>query len=564
MQFLPIVQRELLVAARKRSTYLSRTFSAGVLLVLFPLVIASDPRAVGGPGPMLLWVLSSFMFFECMLAGVRYTSDCLSEEKREGTLGLLFLTSLNGFDIVSGKIIARSAPAVYNLVAGIPILALTLLVGGVAGQQIFALSITFVAAIFLSLSVGAFISSRSTGERSVLTQTLALLLFLSFLPVILSQFSAWMLSAPGPKVYLNLPEGLVKLFSFLYSARFLSPYHAFMEAQRGFRPDLQPTLWVLLAISIGLLAYASWRIHNRFDESANAIAPAQKSPRRRAFVPPSWMPGFNYNPVLWLASGGRSGWAPVVGLSVLFLLFGIICRIGLENNINWVRFVLIFGTLGAHWLYKFLVTAETCRQLNHDKRSGALEILLTTPIEAQKVVRAQIVTTRRRWLLAGISLGLMNTIWMMEDGFIQDDIGVLLPISVGLIAFDSYALAWCAVLNSIRGDRYGPTVFRTFLQVMGVPFAAVMIVILLAMGVSAREETMAVIFTLWGIATAIFDCFLVSQARSRLANLRALAAGDQLIRRPFNLPVPRPPHRAIPLISTPAPIAAVCDRRSSP
>ena len=28
------------------------------------------------------------------------TADCLSEEKREGTLGLLFLTDLRGYDIV--------------------------------------------------------------------------------------------------------------------------------------------------------------------------------------------------------------------------------------------------------------------------------------------------------------------------------------------------------------------------------------------------------------------------------------------------------------------------------
>jgi len=34
-----------------------------------------------------------------LLCGVFLTSDCLSEEKREGTLGLLFLTDLKGFDI---------------------------------------------------------------------------------------------------------------------------------------------------------------------------------------------------------------------------------------------------------------------------------------------------------------------------------------------------------------------------------------------------------------------------------------------------------------------------------
>ena len=548
MQFLPIVQRELLVAARRRSTYLFRAFSAGILLAVFALVLAAKPPGPGGPGTMLFWLLSSLMFFECMLAGVRYTSDCLSEEKREGTLGLLFLTSLNGFDIVFGKIIARAAPAVYNLVAGIPILALTLPVGGVTGNQILAHSITFLVAILLSLSAGAFVSSRGTGERSVLTQTLAFLLFLSFLPLLITEFSAWILGGAG-RFYLF--PSWEKLFSILHDARFLSPYHAFAQAQRGFVPDLQPTLWTLVAISIVLLSYASWRIQSRSDES-DRVEAAPKVAARRVIVRTGSVWSFDFNPVLWLASCGRSGWPPVVGISMLFLSFGLICRVALESGWNWIRFVLIFGTLGAHWLYKFLVTAETCRQLNHDKRTGALEILLTTPVAAAEVVRAHIVATRKRWLPAGVALATMNTIWMLEESFMRD-LGVLLPVSIALIVFDSYALSWRAVLNAVRGDRYGPTVFRTFLQVMGAPFAAVVVIVLLLLGSSANDETLAVTFTFWGAATAIFDTFLILNTRSRLANLRALAAGDQaLVRRPCQFPASLPLKRPLPSLAADA------------
>lgn len=35
--------------------------------------------------------------------GMFFTSDCLSEEKREGTIGFLFLTDLRGYDIVLGR-----------------------------------------------------------------------------------------------------------------------------------------------------------------------------------------------------------------------------------------------------------------------------------------------------------------------------------------------------------------------------------------------------------------------------------------------------------------------------
>ena len=52
---------------------------------------------------MLFTVLNAIAFIFCLLAGVFLTADCLSEEKREGTLGLLFLTSLKGYDVVLGK-----------------------------------------------------------------------------------------------------------------------------------------------------------------------------------------------------------------------------------------------------------------------------------------------------------------------------------------------------------------------------------------------------------------------------------------------------------------------------
>ena len=44
----------------------------------------------------------------CLLEGTRLAADCRGEEKREGTLGLLFLTDLQGYDVVLGKYLATS------------------------------------------------------------------------------------------------------------------------------------------------------------------------------------------------------------------------------------------------------------------------------------------------------------------------------------------------------------------------------------------------------------------------------------------------------------------------
>src|SRR5437762_6345486 len=64
-------------------------------------------------GRYLFRALFGFAFVYCLFIGARLTADCLSEEKRDGTLGLLFLTDLKGYDVVFGKLAATSVNSIY-------------------------------------------------------------------------------------------------------------------------------------------------------------------------------------------------------------------------------------------------------------------------------------------------------------------------------------------------------------------------------------------------------------------------------------------------------------------
>src|SRR5438105_3113281 len=121
MQFLPVVQRELSVAARRKATNWGRVASAGITFAVFVSLLIAQKGSPARVGTMLLQFLTLFIFLECLIAGPRYTADAISEEKREGTLGLLFLTDLIGIDVVLGKMISRSIGSVYNLIATFPI-----------------------------------------------------------------------------------------------------------------------------------------------------------------------------------------------------------------------------------------------------------------------------------------------------------------------------------------------------------------------------------------------------------------------------------------------------------
>lgn len=69
------------------------------------------------------------------MVGVFTSSICLSEEKRHGTLALLFLTDLKGHDVVSGKLANVSLSATQTLVGTWPVLAISMVMGGVSGGE---------------------------------------------------------------------------------------------------------------------------------------------------------------------------------------------------------------------------------------------------------------------------------------------------------------------------------------------------------------------------------------------------------------------------------------------
>src|SRR6185503_20086640 len=134
MSVLPIVQRELRVAARKRSTFWLRIASAVTAVVLGSgclLMGHWQGASTTQLGRILFYALTWTCLVAALSAGLFLTSDCLSEEKREGTLGFLFLTDLRGYDVVLGKLLSTSLRGFYALVAMFPILAITLLMGGV-------------------------------------------------------------------------------------------------------------------------------------------------------------------------------------------------------------------------------------------------------------------------------------------------------------------------------------------------------------------------------------------------------------------------------------------------
>ncbi len=170
----PIVERELGVTSRLAATYRNR--------IVAPLAVAGLAVAkvlFNGPagakviaGADLFHTLLFLTVAFCVLEGVRKTADCLSQERREGTLGLLFLTHLKGGDIILGKLLSASLTSFYGLFAMMPILAWSLFLGGVTNGEVWRAGLAAASVLLFSLSTGVWVSSRSRSASNAMLGTL--------------------------------------------------------------------------------------------------------------------------------------------------------------------------------------------------------------------------------------------------------------------------------------------------------------------------------------------------------------------------------------------------------
>lgn len=216
MTFLPIVERELRVRARLRSTYRFRLFAAmGAIGLVGLLLLASETIVAAGKyGGMLFGALAWVSFAYCLLDGARNTADCLSEEKRAGTLGLLFLTDLRPYDVVLGKLMATSLNSFYGLLAIFPPLAIPLIIGGVTVGEFWRLVLVLLNTLFFSVATGLAVSASSRDGRRAWSGTVGLILLFALVPPLLLFSPSWSSSFVAT---LSPATGFLSVFDAAYS-----------------------------------------------------------------------------------------------------------------------------------------------------------------------------------------------------------------------------------------------------------------------------------------------------------------------------------------------------------
>jgi len=173
----PMVERELRTSARQRFTFHLRLIGATSLLIA-AAVFGFENGFVQSLGGKLFGALHLTLFAAIWIFVPFLTADCISRERREGTLGLLMLTRLNAGDVVLAKSFAHALRAMTLWLAVLPIMAVPFLMGGVSWRESLLSVCVNLSSIFLALSAGLLGSSVSRVWSRVLVWVACLSLLL--------------------------------------------------------------------------------------------------------------------------------------------------------------------------------------------------------------------------------------------------------------------------------------------------------------------------------------------------------------------------------------------------
>jgi ABC-type Na+ efflux pump permease subunit len=431
---------------------------------------------------VIFGVLTGSAGFYCLLRGVAATADCLSEEKREGTLGLLFLTDLKGYDVVFGKLVATSLNGLYGVLAVVPIMAVPLLMGGITPGEFGRMALVVVNALFFSLAAGMCVSAVSRSARQARG--------LTFLSVMLP---AGLAPAVG---------GLVAFFT--HSARvepwflLVSPgYNFYLAFDLNWR-TAQADYWESLAAihALGWLALVtacfvaprSWqdkpagmrrlRWRDRWQFWSYGDIAERRHFRHRLLA---------VNAFFWLAARARLKPALVWGV---YGLLGCAWAWGIAkfqkdwfDQSTYVVTAMVLGLLVKGW-----IASETGRQLAEDRKNGALELLLSTPLTVRQILAGQRLALQRQFLgpmivaLIAISIFLLaltrdarredqNWWWCLGLGW------------MAMLVADSVALYWVGMWQALRARNPNRAASASLLRIIILPwigYALVMLVLALA------------------------------------------------------------------------------------
>ncbi len=382
-----------------RKERLKLSFWALVLFLLFSLI-----ATLTGWNEISLWLFKILLSIGCFLAVVKtfqMTADLFTEDRRNGTLGFLFLAGLRPMELFVGKLGGKALIVVYEILALAPFFAVSFVTGGVS-EMLFTGGIAFLITLFL------FTLSIST-LSSVLTDDAAA-----------AQALAYGLGG----IFCLLPFGMHQIFEVMSEGTRMDAVLLFSPVYGG---------WLIFNDRLSTSALDFWAnclisllyVFLIFLAAGRALALVWK---REVFAEdlPAWQNKFNQwlhgsiawrgriwkewsekNPYVWLAASDRQPvrlcW--IVTVVVLSLWMGglFFWPKGWITTMNCYVTAMLLNCMAG-----LIFTYSAAKRLAIDRRSGALELFLTSPVSVDQIVEGQRQALKDQFKPVFVALGCVN------------------------------------------------------------------------------------------------------------------------------------------------------------
>jgi ABC-type transport system involved in multi-copper enzyme maturation permease subunit len=439
MNVLPVVERELRTQARQSFTYVLRVI--GVVVLLFVCFTFSIDNGFSAHlGGKLFGYINLTLFCSIWIMVPPLAADCISREKREGTLGLLFLTPLKARDIVLAKGLAHGLRAFTLWAAIIPVMTIPFLLGGVSWHEAVMCCLVNFSALCWALAAG--ILASSAGKAWLRCLLLAYAFGLMFFCVFGYLNGQAVFSGLGGAVFGWGSRSSASVPSFLalgvyYASDFDGGWGqrlASISVQQRvdwLRAETVVTVLSFLGLFLSI-SLAGWPLRRGWQEKPPS---KQQVWAEKTFCTPVFGVAFlrrwmrrklEANPIGWLEQRTWSGRLVTWGwFSIMISIYSVAIPESLNRTLQVLQQFLA-------WLLILGICVSAAGSFRRERETGVLELLLVSPVTEKQIIGGRL---RGLWGQFLPALTVLLVLWIYFGSFSQHEIDLSYVLFFGVAFF---------------------------------------------------------------------------------------------------------------------------------
>jgi ABC-type transport system involved in multi-copper enzyme maturation permease subunit len=354
----------------------------------------SGSFALLGTGRILFDQVLSFQSFAVFALLPMLTAGVLTSEKERDTLGILLITRLGAGTIVLEKFLSRAIPMLLYLLLSLPLMGVAYSLGGVESGAVLSAGLLLVGMVLHIGSLGVFSSAycRTTTQALLLTY---LLLFLLAGPLLMALRFGIVPAGMPSRTALPLGwtalwvfgvTGLLPAFLWLMLARLVLWRRAFLQPRN---------------FGLRILRWLDGLFHrlnqNRVTKGIVVLDERVELPR--------------FRPIAWRETMKRSLGTVRYLVRFLLLVEGpllFVILIPLSDASVWQSRQYLpveIAVFAVWWVTIFAVLSQSTALIAGERARQTLDVLLSTPLSAEQIVRDKFAGVQRLILVLLVPLG---------------------------------------------------------------------------------------------------------------------------------------------------------------